>query len=157
AIYRNEEVFRSAPPDAPRNPSGIGGSMLYMSGAPHRRYRTLVQPSFVPNKAKWWMENWIERTVHSLIDGFEADKRAELNVDFDAAIPLLTITGSFGLTVDDALDIRTSVGGGGRPLEEFVLPVIAARREEPRDDLITVLCEAEMAGEDGTTQRLNDD
>ena len=89
----------------------------------------------------------------------ETDHRAELNVDFDAAIPLLTITGSFGLTVDDALDIRTSVGGGGvgRPLEEFVMPVIAARRAEPQDDLISVLCQAEVTGEDGATQRLSDE
>ena len=35
--------------------------------------------------------------MHSLIDGFVDDGRAELNVDFCAAIPVLTITGSFGV------------------------------------------------------------
>src|SRR6476620_5076938 len=127
AVYRNEDLFPSAPPDALRGGGGVGDSMLYMSGAEHRRYRTLVQPSFVPAKAKWWIENWINETVHQLIDGFEADGKAELNVDFDAAIPMLTITGSFGLTVEQALEVRASLEGmGGRPLDQLIMPIIAA-------------------------------
>ena len=50
-VYRNEELFRSAPLDSDFQGSSIAASMLYMNGAPHRRYRALVQPSFVPNKA----------------------------------------------------------------------------------------------------------
>ena len=57
-------------------------SILAMGGAQHRRYRALVQPSFVPAKAQWWINNWIEQTVHALIDTFVDDGRAELNVDF---------------------------------------------------------------------------
>ena len=77
-----------------------------MGGAQHRRYRALVQPSFVPAKAQWWIAKWIDETVHGLIDTFVDDGRAELNVDFCAAIPVLTITGSFGIDVDQALDVR---------------------------------------------------
>ena len=44
-----------------------------------------------------------------LIDGFAHDGRAELNVDFCAAIPVLTITGSFGVPVEQALDIRQAL------------------------------------------------
>ena len=47
--------------------------------------------------------------MHALIDAFVDDGRAELNVDFCAAIPVLTITGSFGVPVDQALDIRESI------------------------------------------------
>jgi cytochrome P450 len=159
AIYRNPDLWRSSPTDGPDIAGTIGSSMLYMYGAQHRRYRALVQPSFVPAKARWWIENWIHRTVHGLIDGFQADGRAELNVDFDAAIPMLTITGSFGLSVDQALEVRASLEGvpGGRPLDEFILPIIAARRAEPRDDLISVLCQSEVTDEDGATHRLGDD
>ena len=32
-----------------------------MGGTQHRRYRALVQPSFVPAKAQWWINNWIEQ------------------------------------------------------------------------------------------------
>jgi cytochrome P450 len=158
AVYRNQEVFRSSPPDAESllGGSSLFSSMLYMDGPVHRRYRTLVQPSFVPNKAKWWMENWINQTVHALIDGFESEKRAELNVDFDAAIPMLTITGSFGLSTEQALEVRSGAMGG-TALEDMLMPIVQARRETPQDDLVSVLCQAEMTDEDGTTHRLGDD
>jgi cytochrome P450 len=157
-VYKNQEVFRSSPPESASEARGssLASSMLYMDGPEHRRYRTLVQPSFVPNKAKWWMENWIHQTVHALIDGFESEKQAELNVDFDAAIPMLTITGSFGLTTEQALDVRSGALGGTM-LEETLMPIVRARREAPQDDLISVLCQAEMTDEDGTTHRLGDD
>jgi cytochrome P450 len=95
---------------------------------------------------------------------FEGDGRAELNVDFDAAIPLLTITGSFGVDVDEALDIRaaisrggvTGAGGGYATMRSIVMPLVAARRESPEDDLISVLCQAELSDGDGV-HRLSDD
>ena len=74
-------------------------SMLTMDGARHRRYRELVQPSFNPDRMPWWIENWVRPTIESLIDSFEANGRADLNVEFCAAIPLLTICGSFGIPV----------------------------------------------------------
>ena len=86
-----------------------------MNGSEHRRYRSLVQPSFVPNRAQWWIEHWIDATVHALIDRMEPDGRADLNTDLCAPIPLLTITGSFGVPIADALDIRAAVTSDGRP------------------------------------------
>lgn len=79
--FRDPDTFASAPIDDAVGP-GVGGggvgvqsSMLSMGGAQHRRYRALVQPSFVPAKARWWVDHWIAHTVHSLIDGFAADGR----------------------------------------------------------------------------------
>ena len=159
-VFRDEVTFASHTEDIDTTQVGIFSSILNMGGNEHRRYRTLVQPSFVPAKAQWWIQNWIDETVNGLIDGFEADGAAELNVDFDAAIPVLTITGSFGLSVDDALDIRAALGGGGgsgKSVPDYLAPVIAARREQPEDDLISVLCQSEVKDEDGTTHRLTDE
>jgi cytochrome P450 len=155
AVFRDGETYISKPPDG-----GLNASILYMDGAEHRRYRALVQPSFLPKRARWWIENWIERTVHALLDRIEGQGSADLNVDVFAAIPLLTITGSFGISIEDALDIRAAVTSDGVGLGEFlriVPPIIAARREEQGDDLISVLVEAEVADEDGVTHRLTDD
>ncbi|MGA8724800.1 MAG: cytochrome P450 [Acidimicrobiales bacterium] len=157
AAYRDEERFASAPQavdvrDGEVNPLN---SMLSMGGAEHRRYRGLVQPSFAPPKVPWWIRNWIDRTVHGLIDSFEAAGRAELNVELCAAIPVLTITGSFGVPVDQALDIRAALS---RPQElvGMIAPIVAARRDDPQDDLISVLVEAELTDEDGRAHRLSD-
>jgi cytochrome P450 len=160
-VFRDEVGFPSAPEVVdPNAGDGLRSSMLRMNGPLHRRYRALVQPSFVPKKAQWWISRWISQTVHALIDGFEGDGKAELNVDFDAAIPVLTITGSFGLPVEDALTIRANLGlgsdGGLEVLASFVMPIIEARRNEPEDDLISVLCQAEMSDADGNPQRLTD-
>ena len=156
AAYRNDEVFASSPEaiDPVKGELTALNSMLSMGGAQHRRYRGLVQPSFVPAKAEWWIRNWIEQTVRVLIDAFVDDGRAELNVDFCAAIPVLTITGSFGVPVAQALDIRAALS---RPAEivEILSPIVAARRESPSDDLISVLVQAELT-EDGVTHRLSD-
>jgi cytochrome P450 len=135
-------------------------SILFMDGERHRRYRNLVQPSFLPKRARWWIEGWIHSTVHALIDSFEGAGRADLNVEFCAAIPLLTITGSLGVSIGEALDIRAAVTSDGLGLGAFidiVRPLIAARRDHPQDDLISVLVQAEVAHEDGTTQILTDD
>jgi cytochrome P450 len=155
--YRDPALFASSP-----NPVDLEGdspsatnSMLSMGGERHRRYRALVQPSFAPARARWWITNWIEQTVHALIDGFAADGHAELNTDLCAAIPILTITGSFGIPAGQALDLRAAMN---RPAEviAMIAPIVAARREQPRDDLISVLTQAEITDEDGTAHRLTD-
>ena len=155
--YRDPGLFASSPDpvDLEGGSPSATNSMLSMGGERHRRYRALVQPSFAPARARWWITNWIEQTVHALIDGFAAEGHAELNTDFCAAIPILTITSSFGIPPEQALNLRAAMS---RPAEviAMIAPIVAARREEPRDDLISVLVRAELKDEDGTTHRLSD-
>jgi len=134
-------------------------AILFMDGKRHRSYRALVQPSFVPAKAVWWLERWIHSMVHTLIDGFERIGRADLNIDFCAPIPLLTITSSFGVDVEQALDIRAAVIRDNSPgtMYDILAPIIAARRLKPADDLISVLVDAEITDEDGVRHRLDND
>ena len=156
--YRDAEVFASSPGpvDFDNGPLNIVNSMLSMGGAQHKRYRSLVQPSFLPANGKWWTENWIAETVDLLIDGFVRDGRAELNVDFCAAIPILTITGSFGVPVEQALDIREALSRDPQKVVDIIRPIVVARREQPQDDLISVLVQAELTDEDGVTTHLTD-
>lgn len=158
AAFRDGDVFAShaAEESIDTSEPGVFNSILAMGGAQHRRYRALVQPSFVPAKAQWWINNWIEQTVHALIDNFVDDGRAELNVDFAAAIPVLTITGSFGVSVEQALIIREFLMSDQPRVFRILEPIIAARRESPEDDLISVLVEAEYTDEDGVAHRLSD-
>jgi cytochrome P450 len=160
AVLKDSELFSSTE-HPPGSEAALGEKMiLNMDGKRHRRYRTLVQPSFVPKRARWWIEQWIDTTVHALIDSFESNGRADLNVEFCAAIPLLTITGSFGVSVPQALDIRASVTADGHGIETFiriVQPIIEARRLEPHDDLISVLVHADVQDEAGDVHVLSDD
>ena len=157
AAYRKPETFASSA-EAVELENGepqITNSLLSMGGAEHRRYRALVQPSFSPAKVRWWIENWVESTVQSLIDAFMDQGRAELNVELCAAIPVLTITGSFGIPVAQALDVRSALSQPQRIIE-IVSPIVRARREHPENDLISMLVEAEITDEEGKTHRLTD-
>ena len=114
-IVRNPTVFKMSPPDPdPEMMGALNTSMLLMDGQKHRRYRALVQPSFGPDKMDWWTEKWVQPTVDALIDSFEANGRADLNVEFCAAIPVVTICGSFGFSHEHSLDIREALLGDAR-------------------------------------------
>lgn len=154
---RNAEVFASSPDytDLENDEVGPLNSMLTMGGQRHRRYRALVQPSFVPNRIEWWKRKWIAGTVDELIDFFADGGRADLNIDICAPLPVLTITGSFGIPISQALAIREALNNPAE-LIPLIQPIVAARREEPEDDLISVLVQAEVADDEGNLHRLSD-
>jgi cytochrome P450 len=159
AILKDDHHFVTSVAPLDGEPELINAAILYMNGKEHRDYRTLVQPSFVPGRAVWWLKNWISKTVDGLIRSFEDERSVDLNVEFCAPIPLLTITGSFGITIEEALDVRAAVTSNGQDagtLPRILAPIVAARRREPGDDLISVLVEAELTDEDGKTHRLSD-
>ena len=156
-VYRDDKTFASSDEAVELSTDEVGplNSILSMGGNQHRRYRSLVQPSFVPARAQWWIRNWIETTVNLLIDSLQDRGSAELNVDFCAAIPVLTITGSFGVPIEQALDIREALREPSKVVD-IIQPIVAARRASPQDDLISILVEAEVKDEDGTAHRLTD-
>lgn len=134
-------------------------TILFMDHGEHRTYRTLVQPSFIPAKVAWWLDNWIRGTVDRLVDSIAPTGHADLNLDLCAPIPMLTITGSFGLSDEEALQVRAAVTSDlndSTTMARLLAPIIAKRREEPQDDLITVLTQAEVTDEDGKVHRLTD-
>ena len=115
-------------------------------------------PTFVP-AGEWQV---VDRQLdhrdrrHARSTGSCATDSAELNVDFCAAIPVLTITGSFGVPIEQALDIRQALATDPQKVVDILKPVIAARRAEPKDDLISILVQAELTDDDGVTDRLTD-
>jgi cytochrome P450 len=158
-VVRDADHYGSSP-GKDQLPEGLGDNILYMDGERHHRYRALVQPSFVPKRAQWWIDNWIQATVDALMDNLLArdEHRADLNLDLFAAIPLLTICGSMSVSVPEALDIRHAVTSDGLGMGTFfdiVGPIIERRREDPADDLVTVLCQAELKNEDGSVDALS--
>jgi cytochrome P450 len=69
---------------------------------------------------------------------------------------VLTITGSFGVSVEEALIIREFLMSDTPRAFAILQPIIDARREHAEDDLISVLVEAEYTDEDGVSHRLTD-
>jgi cytochrome P450 len=150
-----------------------GRTILEMGGEEHRRYRALAQPAFSIKRAQWWIDNWIQGLVDESFAGFVDRGEAELNAELCARIPLQTITASFGLTREEALDFRESAEGGGsmrgsdgqvdvealtkrnEMINGILHRVIRERRENPQDDVITVLAQSEIT-ENGEKHLLTD-
>jgi len=159
AVLRDESRFVTSPEPLPGETPMPDSAILFMDGERHRSYRRLVQPSFAPAKAVWWLDNWVRGTIDRLMELIAVHDRADLNLDFCAPIPLLTITGSLGVTVEEALEVRAAVTSDGSEIDilaKLLLPIIAARRTDPQDDLISVLVEAEVTDEVGVQHRLSD-
>lgn len=144
--------------DNPANEKTMG--ILEMDPPMHRAYRRTIQPKFLmPEAMGWWRSRTIDGIVDRLIDRMAAGDRAELNIDFCARIPVYTITTAIGLDGDEALRFRhaylnsTSASRtvtledrirNAAVVEETVLGLIAARRAEPRDDLISFLLKTRL-------------
>ncbi len=157
--YRNPEVFASSaePVDIENGPlrgweqHAVMGAHSTSDTAPscsRRFFRPTVNGGRTTGSPR--------RSTRSLTASAK-DGRAELNVDVFAAIPLLTITGSFGVPVGQALKIRRE----HRPLpteghRDGRADHCSARRAHPKDDLISILVQAEIADENGTVTRLSD-
>jgi len=157
-VFRDGDTYIAQPPDADENALMFGG-ILYMDGDKHKRYRALVQPQFLPKHTTWWTEQWTIPAIEALLDRLEAKGSGDLNVEYFSAIPLLTITGSFGISIADSLDIRAAMvsdGNGMAPFFRIVEPLIEARKADPRDDLISLLLREEITNADGTTSKLTD-
>ena len=157
--YRNPDVFASSPEpiDLESGPLGLTNSMLSMNGEQHKRYRALVQPSFLPANGKWWIDNWITETVDLLIDGLRARRARRTQRRLLRGNP----------RAHDYRQFRRTRRAGARypskrsradpqKVVDLLKPVVAARREEPKDDLISVLVQAELTNDDGVTDRLTD-
>ncbi len=160
-VLHNQVLF-SASEHEPGTPEYENQSIiLFMDGRAHRRLRGLVQPAFMSSREGWWVDNWIADTVDQMVGLIESHGRADLNVEFFAAIPLLTICRSYGVGVADALEIRRGVlaeYAGLETMRRLLMPIIVERRGHPRDDLISVLVHAELTDEeDGSRHQLSDD
>lgn len=160
AAFRDPQTFSNTvqghPGPANENTMGI----LEMDPPMHRAYRRTIQPKFLmPEAMGWWRTRTIDGIVEKLIDRMAAGDRAELNLDFCARIPVYTITTAIGLDGDEALRFRhaylnsTSSSRNvtmedrirnGKIVEDTLLGLIAARRAEPEDDLISFLLKTKL-------------
>lgn len=160
AGFRDPQIFSNTvqghPNAAGENTMGI----LELDPPKHRAYRRTIQPKFLmPEALGWWRTRTIDGIVDRLIDRMAAGDRAELNLDFCARIPVYTITTAIGLDGDEALRFRHAYLNStsssrkvtmedrirnAKTVEDTLLGLIASRRAEPRDDLISFLLRSRL-------------
>jgi cytochrome P450 len=134
--------------------------MLGMDEPEHRRYRSLVSAAFSQKALARRQDDLVERVANDLIDEFIERGHAELVREFTFPYPTQVIAGLLGLPRADYPQFqRWSISllsfmlnperglAASTALREYFAAILATRRQEPRDDLITSLAQAEIDGE----------
>jgi cytochrome P450 len=134
--------------------------MLGMDEPEHRRHRSLVASAFTQRGLARWEEELIGPVADETIDRFADRGRADLVREFTFPYPSQVIAGLLGLPRSDypqfqrwsisLLSItvnRERALAASSALREYFIPILEARRQNPRDDLISRLANAEVDGE----------
>ena len=134
--------------------------MLGMDEPEHGRHRALVSKAFSQKALARWEDELVGKVGNALIDRFVDRGSADLVKEFNFPYPTLIIAGLLGLPQEDfpqfqrwsisLLSFTVNPERGreaSQALAEYFAPILAARREEPRDDLISGLAAAEIDGE----------
>ncbi|MEU6814552.1 cytochrome P450 [Streptomyces sp. NPDC046860] len=143
-----------------------GKTILQLSGREHAVRRALVAPAFRGRDLQEKFLPVIERNSRELIDAFRHTGSADLVTDYATRFPVNVIADMLGLDKADHArfhrwytaviaflgnlsgDQEVAAAGERTRLEfaEYMLPIIRARRENLGDDLLSVLCAAEVDG-----------
>jgi cytochrome P450 len=157
-VLTHPDTFSSSIYDQIMGPV-MGRTLLELEGAEHRASRALVSPSFRTALLERWRTELVEVVVHELIDRFAPRGRAELTREFTFAFPVQVIARIMGLPREDYLRFqRLSIEllnvvydwdcglAASAALKAYLAEILAERRRDPQDDLISTLAESEIDG-----------
>ena len=143
----------------------MGHSILEMDEPEHHHYRGLIQQAFTRKALERWQEELVRPMVEAIVDQIAARGHGDLVRELTFPFPVRVIAGMLGLPPEDLPQFHRwaveliSVGfdfelgmAASQKLRDYFAAVLAPRRAEPRDDLISVLAQAELDG-----QRLTDE
>ena len=174
ALLRNYKVFSNGRgPVGTRARRDIGErienelqpSMLSLDPPDHTRLRGLVSRAFTPRQVAK-MEEHIRATAHALLDEVEGENEFDLMANLAALLPTVVIAEMIGVPTKDrqqfkvwsdrfarvlepnlAQDELGAVFGTAKLFDEYFKGIVAEHRDEPRDDLVSRLIEAEEEGD----------
>jgi cytochrome P450 len=134
--------------------------MLGMDDPEHRRYRALVSTAFRQKVLAEREQELVANVADELIDAFAGRGHAELVREFNFPFPTRVISGILGLPQEDyrqfqrwstaILSFFTKLDdavAASEEVKEYLAGILAERRREPREDLISELAHAELDGE----------
>ncbi len=161
-IEKDPKTFSSA--RAPRPHGQTLPMMISMDDPEHQRRRSLVNRGFTPRRIAE-LEGTVAGMCRRIIDRISEVGACDFVWDVAAPLPLLVIADLLGFESDahddllrwsddllraTTLDPSPELARAGfeamMAFREFQSRVITDRREQPRDDLISTLCTAEIDG-----------
>ena len=145
-------------------------SMLFLDPPDHTRLRALVNKAFTP-RAVAALEPHIRELTTTLLDAVDDPAAFDLMEAVAKPLPVIVIAEMLGIPPEDRAqfavwsdqrarileptlspDERETADAAMRSLDEYLMPIISARRVDPKDDIISALAQAEEEG-DKLTER----
>lgn len=136
----------------------MGRTVIEMDGKEHTRHRALVQRVFVP-KGLDGLAPVLDALLHEIIDAFAGERAVDLVARFTERFPVQVMAHMVGIPRADhpqfqkwAIDIIGFAKDYPRgyaaaaAIREYLLPIIAERRADPKDDVISTLVTGTVDG-----------
>ncbi|NRA06613.1 MAG: cytochrome P450 [Myxococcales bacterium] len=146
----------------PKSVSALARSMILEDNPEHRRLRNLVNKAFTP-RAVERLSKRVEELSHELLDGIERQGRVDLLEAYARPVPTRVIAEMVGLSKEDVNQFKNSMrvlteGMTGlallqtlawdlRRTGKFIRRLIAKKRGDPGDDILSALIDAEEEGD----------
>lgn len=135
-------------------------SILYVDPPAHSRYRKLVSGGFTARRVAA-LEERVRRIARELLETVDPRSDVDLIETITAPLPMLVIAellgvpasdrGQFRIWSDAVMEAATAITDDNALLSlelmEYFAAALRERVDAPRDDLLTVLVEAEVDGE----------
>lgn len=138
----------------------FGDSISTMDAPQHSRFRPIFQKAFLPQIVAKWSESLVAPVVDNLIAKFAERGEADLIQEFTLYYPFHIIYRQLGLPKEDIetfhkLAIAQIVvsydkehgNEATRKLGEYFRHMLAARRLNPGEDIVSLLAKAEVDGD----------
>lgn len=136
-----------------------GPTILEMQEPEHATYRRLHEFAFARSSMRRWDTELVGPLVDRTIAKFRDDKRADLVTAVFMPIPVRIIAALLGLPESDIgefhrlaidllgfrADMETALRASAE-MKEYFVGVLADRRKTPKDDMVTILSQAEIDG-----------
>ncbi|WP_063731132.1 cytochrome P450 family protein [Streptomyces sp. RTd22] len=151
-------------------PPALDTNLLNMDPPDHTRVRRLVVKAFTPGRVEKLREP-VRRVAGELLDAIEAEGRADLLAAYAGQLPIIVICDLLGVPEGDRRDFRAwsdalITPDPARPqgakeavgaMLRFYTGLIAKKRAEPGDDLLSDLIRVRDDETDGGADRLSED
>jgi cytochrome P450 family 142 subfamily A polypeptide 1 len=161
AVSKDPATFSNA--QGIRPDSGPLSMMIDMDDPEHFRRRKLVNKGYTPRRVRE-RETEVREACNDIIDAVSERGECDFVTDIAAWLPLIMIANDLGVAPEDRAQLLewsdamlSALTGHPESLEpatiafmgyrEYAERVIADRTENPKDDLMSVLCHAEVDGD----------
>ena len=166
----SDDDYIPAFPEYRRNWDTQGAQPLKDHGAEHKASRGLLEQPFKPGKVRAMIEDMMVPLADRLINDFGDRREVDLTSDYTRRYTFMVMSILLGIPVDHENEERLitlvyallqggHIVGDDTPenrrkaslaavaeLNDFLRPIIEARRKEPKDDIISYLLASELNG-----------